>query len=141
MLTSRSAMSSKALSEVESEEESVKRLAAASETGLYVLEDAVELAEPFGDGAVESVRRRAQTLFDQGAMPHGDNTMDDMAVGAYQIAQVAVESRGGESLRGDGTSNGKYARTAYRKNMRRLADLVDGVVWDDLDVTEPSNMK
>lgn len=134
-------MAQESLSKYESEEESVKSLAEMSPTGLYVLEDAVEVAAPFGDEAVEKVQRKADTFMQKGAIPSEDNTMDDEAVGAYEVAQAAIEAKGGESLPGSGMGSGFYARTAYRRNMRRLPELVDGVEWDELDVAEPSSME
>lgn len=121
--------------------ESVKEMAEMSPTALYLVEDAVDIVEPFGDEAVETVRAKARTFYQHGAIPYSDNDLDDEAVGVYQVAQVAVDAEGGESLSGDGVGSGFYARSAYRKNMWRLAELVDGVEPDEMDIEEPQSMK
>lgn len=134
-------MSDKALSELETKAETVKRMAEASPTSLYLLEDAVEVAEPFGKGAIETVYRKADTFYQKGAIPHGDNGLDDEAVGVYEVAQAAVRAEGGESLSGSGSGSGFYARSAYKRNMKRLAEMTDGVEFEELDIKEPSKME
>jgi hypothetical protein len=121
--------------------ETVKEMAEMAPTALYALEDGVEVAEPFGEEAVEGVRGRANTFLQKRAMPYGDNEWDDEAVGVYEVAQAAVEAEGGEPLSGDGVGSGFYARSAYRKNMWRLAELVDGVKPEELDIEEPPSME
>lgn len=131
----------KSLSEIDSKDEMVERMGEMDSEGLYVLEDAVEAAEPWGEEAIERVRDRAQTFLQQGAIPYGDNDVEDEAVGVYQVAQAAIKAEGGEPLSGRGTGNGRYARTAYKRNMKRLAELTDGVGFDELDVKVPSTME
>ena len=132
---------SESQTDIDAKAETVKRMAEMSPTALYVLEDAVDVAEAWGEEAVERVRRRSDTFFNKGAIPYGDNNLEDEAVGVYQVVQAAVEAEGGESLRGKGTGNGFYARSAYRRNMKRLAELTEGVGFDELDVEEPSSME
>ncbi|WP_096391483.1 hypothetical protein [Halopenitus persicus] len=131
----------KSVTEIDSKAEMVERMGEMDADSLYVLEDAVEAAEPWGEEAVERVRDRAQTFLQKGAMPYGDNDMEDEAVGVYEVAQAAIRAEGGEPLSGSGAGSGFYARSAYKRNMKRLAEITDGVEFDDLDVQEPSKME
>lgn len=129
-----------AIEDVESRAEMVRLLGDLQSTGLLVLDDAVAVAELWGDEAVEQVEQRAKTFLQQRAMPYGDNDVDDLAVGTYKIAQAAIESMGGESLRGSGAGAGFNARSAYKRNMYRLAEMTDGVEFEELDVDEPGTL-
>jgi len=129
------------LSDIDSKTDVVEQLAEASATGLYALEDAETLLQPFGEDAVEKARDWSATFFEQGAMPHGDNDDDDEAVGVYEVAQIAIEAEGGESLSGEGAGRGFHARDAYRKNMWRLSGMIDGVSREELGLEEPSSME
>jgi len=132
---------SKSQTDVETKAETVNRMAEMPPTGLYLLDDAMGIAEVWGKEAVERVQQQADTFLNKGAIPHGDNDIEDEAVGVYQVAQAAVEAEGGESLRGRGTGSGFYARSAYKRNMKRLAELTDGVTFAELDIGEPSSME
>lgn len=126
------------ISEIKTRKDAVKKLAEAKAGGLYLLEDGIKIVEPFGEDAVSNARARSDTFFNKGALPHGGASPDDEAIGAYEIAQIAIRAEGGETLAGKGAGNGFYARSAYRLNMWRLAEMIDGVSRDGLGLNEPT---
>ena len=124
---------------IDTKEEAVKLLAEMSSQGLFLVEDAVSLVEPWDNEVTEHVEQRANTFLQKRAVPSGDANVDDEAVGAYEVAQILVVAEGGEQKSGVGAGAGFNARSAYRKNMDVLADLVESIDKDELDVTPPAS--
>ena len=124
---------------VDTRAEAVERLAEIDDEGLYLLEDALDLVEPWDDEVAERVERRADTFLQKRAMPSGDADIEDEAVGAYEVAQILVKAEGGDKKSGDGAGAGFNARSAYRKNMDVLVDLVDGIDKDELNLVAPTS--
>lgn len=60
--------------------EAIDKLVEVLDGGLHLLEDAFDLTEPWGGDVIERDERRADTLVEEGAIPHGNAADDDLVV-------------------------------------------------------------
>ena len=104
-----------------------------------MIEDANSLVEPWNNEVTERVEQRTSTFLQKRTVPSGDADVDDEAVGAYEVAQIFVVAEDGEEKSGTGAGPGFNPRSAYRRNTDVLADLVDSIDEDELDVAPPAS--
>ncbi|MCU4752393.1 hypothetical protein OB919_10400 [Halobacteria archaeon AArc-curdl1] len=92
-----------------------------------------EVAAPWGEEVVEKIDKIERTYEQQGAMPPADKSLDDTAVGAYQIVKLLVEEEGCDPIDEHAAGSGFYAAANFESNLPLLLDEIDGASPRDYD--------